>query len=138
MVFYKEFKQFIAKGNAIELAIGVIVGAAFGKIVSSLVNDILMPPLGLLLGGVSFSDLRIVLKSAGVDSAGKPFQAVSLNYGAFVQTLFDFAIIAFCLFTVVKAVNVLREMTKKDDAAADAEQTAEVKLLTEIRDSLKK
>lgn len=102
MSFFDEFKTFAMRGNAVDLAIGVIIGAAFGKIVSSLVNDILMPPIGMLLGGVDFKDLSITLKAA---SGAQP--AVALNYGAFINTIVDFVIIAFVIFLVVKGMNQL-------------------------------
>jgi len=132
----QEFKTFIAKGNAIDLAVGVVIGAAFGKIVSSIVDDIIMPPLGLLLGKVDFSQLFVSLDGnsyatlAAAQAAGAP----TLNYGNFITVLIQFIIIAWAIFLVVKAINVL----KKNEAAAPAEPSAEVKLLTEIRDSLKR
>lgn len=125
----KEFKAFAMRGNVVDLAVGLVIGAAFGKIVTSFVNDVLMPPIGLLLGGVDFSDLRVILKSAvGEDPA------VTLNYGMFIQTVVDFTIIAFAIFLVVKAMNKL----KRKEEAAPAPPPAEVQLLTEIRDLLKR
>jgi large conductance mechanosensitive channel len=123
-----EFREFVRRGNVIDLAVGVIMGAAFGKIVSSLVADVLMPPIGYLIGGVQFSGLSIKLASEGAD--GKP---VLINYGNFLQTLFDFGIIAFCIFLVVKAVNQLN----RKEPTKPAEMTTSEKLLTEIRDLLK-
>ena len=102
MSIIKDFKTFIARGNVIDLAVGVIIGGAFGKIVSSVVGDIIMPPVGFILGGVSFANLKIILKGATVDAAGKPVEAVSLNYGMFIQSVVDFLIIAFCIFILVK------------------------------------
>jgi len=127
-----EFKSFAMRGNVMDMAVGIVIGAAFGKIVSSFVNDVLMPPIGMLMGGVDFSELSVVLQEA-VGEAG----AVTLNYGAFIQTIVDFLIIAFAIFMVVKAMN---SMKKKEEAApaAPAKPSAEVELLTEIRDALKK
>jgi len=138
MGILKDFKTFIAQGNAIDLAVGVIIGSAFGKIVSSLVNDILMPPIGYALGGVNFTSLKVILKNAAVDATGKVVEAVSLNYGSFLQSIIDFLIIAFCIFMVVKAINKLKNMKKKEEAAAPAAIPQDIQLLTEIRDLLKK
>lgn len=129
-----EFKEFIAKGNVIDLAVGVVIGAAFGKIVSTLVDKVIMPPIGLLIGGVDFSRLGIVLKEATVDAAGKEVPAVVLAYGEFINALIQFFIIAFAIFLVVKAINRMR----KPAEAAPAEPSEDVLLLREIRDSLKK
>jgi large conductance mechanosensitive channel len=131
MSMVKEFKEFAMKGNVVDLAVGIIIGAAFGKIVSSLVADVLMPPLGILIGGVDFSSLSVTLKSAEAGAA-----AVALRYGAFVQALFDFVIVAFAIFIVVKAMNALKR--KKDEAPpAPLKPPAQEVLLTEIRDLLK-
>lgn len=138
MGMIKEFKAFISKGNVIDLAVGVIIGGAFGKIISSFVNDIIMPPIGLVLGGVNFSALKIILKNASVDAAGKVTEAVSMNYGAFAQTIIDFLIIAFCIFIAIKMVNKMSALRKREEEAAPAAPPAEVVLLTEIRDLLKK
>ncbi len=127
----KEFKEFAMKGNVMDLAVGVVIGGAFGKIVSSLVADVIMPPIGLLLGGVTFTDLKIVLKEAVAENA-----AVTLNIGNFLQSVLDFAIIAFAIFMVIKLMNRMKREEKKEEAPK--EPTEEVKLLTEIRDSLKK
>jgi large conductance mechanosensitive channel len=137
MSLMKEFKQFAMKGNVVDLAVGIIIGAAFGKIVSSVVNDIIMPPIGALIGGVDFTDLRLTLKAASVDDAGKAVSAVTLNYGNFVQTTIDFLIIAFAVFMIIKAIN---RMKKKEEAAPSAppKPSNEEVLLTEIRDLLKK
>ena len=102
MSIVKEFKEFALKGNAIDMAVGIVIGAGFGKIVNSLVSDIIMPPIGLLLGGVDFKNLKVTLKAAAIDAP-----AVTLNYGQFVNTLIDFAIIAFSIFLVVKGINSL-------------------------------
>ncbi len=136
MNILKEFKTFISRGNVIDLAVGVVIGGAFGKIVSSLVSDIIMPPVGYLLGGVNFSNLKIVIKGASTDAAGKVIEAVSLNYGSFIQTVMDFLIIAFCIFIVVKVINKIESLNKKEAVAAPP--PAEIQLLTEIRDLLKK
>jgi large conductance mechanosensitive channel len=133
MKLVDEFKSFAMKGNVIDLAIGIIIGAAFGKIVSSFVSDIIMPPLGLLIGGVNFTDLKIVLKAA-VDAT---HPAVTWNYGNFLQVTFDFIIVAFAVFLVIKAIVLAK---KKEEAAPTAPPapTKEEILLTEIRDLLKK
>lgn len=139
--FWTDFKNFAMRGNVIDLAVGVIIGGAFGKIVSSLVADIIMPLLGVLVGGINFTDLKWVLKAPrevdGVEQA-----AVTLNYGNFLQTTFDFLIIAFSIFLFIKLVTRLTEKRKAQaqaqaQATAPAEPSAEVKLLTEIRDLLK-
>ena len=131
MSMLKEFREFAVKGNVVDMAVGIIIGAAFGKIVSSFVGDVVMPPLGLLIGGMDFSDLAITLKEASGDIA-----AVSLNYGKFIQTVIDFTIIAFAIFMVIKAMNSLK---RQEEAAPSAppEPSREEKLLTEIRDLLK-
>ena len=113
MGLIKEFKEFAVKGNVADMAVGIIIGAAFGKIVTSLVNDIIMPPLGILIGGVDFKDLKIILKDATVDALGNPVAAVSINYGAFIQTAIDFLIIAFAIFMVIKFMNSLK---RKEDS----------------------
>lgn len=131
MSFVQEFKEFAMKGNVVDMAVGIIIGAAFGKIVSSFVGDLIMPPLGLLIGGVDFSDLAVTLKAASDGAA-----AVTLNYGKFIQTVFDFTIVALAIFVAIKAMNKLK---KAEPAAPPAppEPSAEEKLLTEIRDLLK-
>lgn len=139
MGLLKEFKEFAVKGNVIDLAVAVIIGGAFGKIVTSFVNDIVMPPIGLLIGGVNFKNLAVVLKEAVVDDAGEVVTAaVTLNYGAFIQNVVDFTIIAFVIFMAVKAINSLK---KKEEAAPPPPPPAPPKsevLLEEIRDLLKK
>ena len=133
-----EFKAFAVKGNAVDMAVGVIIGGAFGKIVSSIVNDIIMPPIGWLIGGVNFSDLKFQLPQ--VEIGGEELQAATINYGAFIQTVIDFVIIAFCVFLLVKGINKLASMKKKEEEAAPAPEptpTKEELLLTEIRDLLK-
>ena len=127
-----EFKEFAVKGNAIDLAVGVVIGAAFGKIVTSLVNDVIMPPIGLLVGGVDFSHLAVTLRDK-TDTA----PAVVLNYGAFVNTIIDFLIVALAIFALVKGINTLRR-TKEEAPAAPPAPTREEELLTQIRDALVK
>jgi len=144
MSILKEFKQFAMKGNAVELAVAFIMGGAFGKIVSSLVADVIMPPLGIVAGGVNFSHLKIVLKK-GVSQQmeqGKMVQdavaEVSLNYGVFLQNVLDFLIIAFAMFLTVKAINTVKaRIAAEEEEAKSTDPSEEVKLLTEIRDSLK-
>ena len=137
--FLQDFKAFAMKGNVIDMAVGVIIGGAFGKIVSSVVADVIMPPLGLLVGGVNFSDLKWVMKPAEVVD-GKEIAAVTLNYGNFLQATFDFLIIAFSIFLFIR---LLTKLTTKKEAAAPATPptppapTKEEVLLTEIRDLLK-
>ncbi len=131
MSFVQEFKSFAMKGNVVDMAVGIIIGAAFGKIVSSFVGDVVMPPLGLLIGGVDFSDLAVVLKPAQGDAP-----AVILAYGKFIQTVFDFLIVAFAIFMAVKMMNKLRHHEEVKPAAPPAPTKEEV-LLTEIRDILK-
>ncbi len=135
MGLINEFKQFISRGNVVDLAVGVIIGAAFGKIVSSIVDDIIMPPIGVLLGGMNFTSLKLVLKEGSTDPAGKITEAVSINYGSFIQTGIDFLIIAAAIFLFVKAFN---SMKRKEDAPPPPGPTNEEKLLTEIRDILSK
>ena len=110
-----EFQEFAVKGNMIDMAVGIIIGGAFGKIVTSLVNDVIMPPIGMLLGKVDFKELALTLKEATVDAAGAEVAAVRLNYGMFLQNVVDFLIVAFCVFLLVKGINTLR---RKQDAAA--------------------
>jgi large conductance mechanosensitive channel len=129
MSILREFKEFAIKGNAIDMAIGIIIGAAFGKIISSLVDDIIMPPIGVLVGGVDFTKLAVTLKEATADAP-----AVTLNYGNFIQTLVDFTIIAFAIFMLVKLINRLR---RKQETAPEPIPTKEELLLAEIRDLLK-
>lgn len=131
MGILSEFKAFAVRGNVVDMAVGIIIGAAFGKIVSSFVGDVIMPPLGLLIGGVDFTDLAIVLKAAEGD-----IPAVTLSYGKFIQTVLDFVIVAFAIFMGVKVINRLK---REEQAAPSAPTTpsAEERLLTEIRDLLK-
>jgi len=136
MSMVSEFKEFIAKGNVMDLAVGVIIGGAFGKIVTSFVEDIVMPPIGLILGGVNLDNLAIVLKAASVDAAGKEVPAVAIKYGSFLGGVINFLIIAFVIFMMVKAVNKLRkpEPVVEEVPAGPTQE----ELLTEIRDLLKK
>jgi large conductance mechanosensitive channel len=134
MKIIQEFKQFAMKGNVIDMAVGIIIGVAFGKIVTSLVNDVIMPPIGMALGGVDFTDLKVMLKEASVDQAGNAITAVTINYGTFIQTTIDFLIVAFVIFMMIQTINRF----KKKEEVAPAEPTKEEKLLTEIRDLLKK
>ncbi len=129
-----EFKEFAMRGNVIDLAVGVVIGAAFGKIVTALVDKVIMPPLGLLIGGVDFAKLGIVLKEATVDAAGKEVPAVVLAYGEFINAIVQFVIVAFAIFLVVKAINRLH----KKPAEAPAATPEDILLLREIRDTLRK
>ncbi len=134
MSMVQEFKTFAMKGNVVDMAVGIIIGGAFGKIVTSFVNDVIMPPIGLLVGGVNFTDLSIVLK----DAVGET-PAVAINYGNFIQVVFDFLIVAMAIFMMIKFMNGLQK--KKEEApappAAPPAPTKEELLLTEIRDLLK-
>lgn len=140
MKILQEFKTFALKGNVIDMAVGIIIGAAFGKIVAALVSDVLMPPLGFLIGGVNFTDLKVVIKEAVGENP-----AVTLNYGNFLQVTFDFMIVAFAIFLLIKVINTAKEKTDKAAAAAAVPPTPppppapskEEVLLTEIRDLLK-
>lgn len=136
MSFFKQFKEFAVKGNVIDLAVGVIIGAAFGKIVSSFINDVVMPPLGLLIGGVDVKDLTLVLKRATVTEAGEKVAAVTLNYGMFLQNVVDFTFIALVIFVSIKAINSLKRKEEVPESAPAPSATE--KLLEEIRDLLKK
>lgn len=137
MSMLKEFKEFAIKGNVIDLAVAVIIGGAFGKIVASFVNDIVMPPIGMLLGGVDFKDLNIILKDATVDDLGEVVAAVTINYGMFIQNVIDFTIIAFVIFLVIQAINKSKKKVEEAPAPPPG-PTASEKLLEEIRDLLKK
>lgn len=130
MSILKEFREFAVKGNVVDMAVGVIIGGAFGKIVSSLVSDVIMPPIGWLIGGVDFKDLAIVLQEKQGET-----EAVMIKYGAFIQNVFDFLIIAIAVFGMVKLINSLK---KAPEPAAPAEPPAQEKLLAEIRDLLAK
>lgn len=134
--FLDEFKAFAMRGNVLDMAVGIIIGGAFGKIVSSVVSDIVMPPIGLLVGGVNFTDLKVNLKEAVMNGADVVSPAVTLNYGNFLQVTFDFIIVAFAIFLMIKAINRLKK--KEEEApAAPAAPAEDVRLLGEIRDLLK-
>lgn len=141
--FMEEFKAFALRGNVIDLAVGMIIGTAFGKITSSLVNDVIMPAVSMLLGGIDFSDWKFVLKQAVIENGEEVAAAISVNYGSLISTVVDFLILAFAIFCVVRAINTLHEKTKRAAEEAPAEEvappepTAEELLLTEIRDLLK-
>jgi len=132
MGMMKEFKEFAMKGNVMDMAIGIIIGSAFGKIIASLVSNVIMPPIGILLGGVDFSSLSIVLKEA-TETA----EAVTLNYGMFINTVVDFTIIAFAIFMVIKGINSAKKK-EEEKPAAPPKPSEEVLLLQDIRDALKK
>ena len=136
MGMISEFKEFAMRGNVIDLAVGVVIGGAFGKIVTSLVNDVVMPVIGKLVGGVNFSNLQVVLTPASMGADGKEVAAVALRYGAFLQSMLDFVLVAFAIFVMVKVINKLH---RKQEAAPapPAEPSPEVLLLTEIRDALR-
>ncbi|MDA8422046.1 MAG: large-conductance mechanosensitive channel protein MscL [Nitrospiraceae bacterium] len=131
MGMMKEFKAFAMRGNVADMAVGIVIGAAFGKIVSSLVADVIMPPIGMLLGKINFADLAVTLKEASGGAA-----AVTLNYGKFIQSLVDFVIIAFAIFIVIKGMNSLKKQESETPPQAQAPSREEL-LLTEIRDALK-
>ena len=144
MAFFKEFKEFAMRGNVVDMAVGVIIGGAFGKIVSSLVNDIIMPPIGWLIGGMDFSQLKITLPASFLNPDAAQ---VTINYGNFIQVIIDFLIVALCIFLLIKGINKLTSLRKKAEKAeaekaaaapAPQEPSEDIKLLTEIRDLLKK
>lgn len=136
MKFVDEFKDFALKGNVIDMAVGIVIGVAFGRIVSSIVNDILMPPIGVLIGGVNFSDLKFIIKEASDKTP-----EVTINYGNFIQVVFDFIIIALSMFIVIKAMNAAKRKREKETAEAKpalVEESKDLELLSEIRDLLRK
>ncbi|SEG26074.1 MULTISPECIES: large-conductance mechanosensitive channel protein MscL [Parabacteroides] len=133
----QEFKQFAMRGNVVDMAVGIIIGGAFGKIVSSVVADLIMPPIGLLIGGVNFTDLKITLKHAVMEGDKIITPAVSINYGNFIQVTLDFIIIAFAIFLLIKGMNSLSKK-KEETPPAPPAPPADIQLLTEIRDLLKK
>ena len=146
--FFAEFKKFIARGNVLDMAIGVVIGGAFGKITTSIVNDIIMPLVSMLTGGINFSDWKLVLKEAVMEMGAdgvlvEKAAAVSINFGNLIAVVLDFIIIAFVIFCMIKAINTLHEKARKKEEEAPAEEpappepSAEEKLLTEIRDLLK-
>jgi len=132
MGMMKEFKDFAMKGNVIDMAVGIVIGGAFGKIIGSLVTDVIMPPIGILLGGVDFANLSFVLKEA-TETA----EAVTMNYGVFINTVVEFVIIAFAIFMVIKAMNSAKKK-EEEKPAAPPKPSEEVMLLKDIRDALKK
>ncbi len=141
MGLLKEYKDFISKGNVVDLAVGVVIGGAFGRIISSLVTDIIMPPIGVMIGGVDFKELKYVLKEGVADAEGVVTEAaVSINYGMFAQNVLEFFIIAFAIFMVVRSINSMKKKEKAAPAApaAPPAPSAEATLLAEIRDLLKK
>ena len=138
--FFGEFKEFIARGNVMDMAVGVIIGGAFGKISTSLVNDVIMPGISMLTGGVDFSGWKLVLKEAVIENGEEIAAAMSINYGNFLSTILDFLIIAFAVFCLFKGINTLHRKKEEPapEPAPEPEPSAEEKLLTEIRDLLKK
>ncbi len=141
MSFIKEFKEFAMRGNVIDMAVGVVIGAAFGKIISSLVDDIIMPLVGVVTGGINFTDYKWVIQQAAVDSTTQQVlkPEVTLNWGNWIQTVVDFIIVAFCIFVAIKAINQLkRKEAEPTPKPAEPVPTKEEILLTEIRDILKK
>lgn len=137
--FFSDFKDFAMKGNVVDMAVGVIIGAAFGKIVSSLVDDIIMPLVGVATGGMNFTDYKWVIKPEIKDAAGEIIQPlVSLNWGSWVQTVVNFLIVAFCIFVMIRFMQNMRKKKVEEEAAAVPGPTKEEELLTEIRDILRK
>ena len=132
MGMMSEFREFAMRGNVVDMAVGIVIGGAFGKIVTSFVNDVLMPPIGLAIGGVDFSDLSVVLKQATGEA-----EAVTLNYGAFIQSVVDFTIIAFAIFMVIRAMNSMKRKEEEAPPEEPPKPSDEVLLLQEIRDELK-
>lgn len=135
--FIQEFKDFAMRGNVLDMAIGVVVGGAFGKIVTSLVNDIIMPGVGVLTGGINFTDYKLVIQKGVTEGTEVIIPEVAITWGAFIQTIIDFLIIAFCIFLAVKAINQFKRKEEAPAPAAPAGPTQE-ELLAEIRDLLKK
>ena len=139
MGFFKEFKEFAVRGNVMDMAIGVVIGGAFGKIVTSLVSDVIMPLIGAATGGLNFTEWKWVIREAVMDGETVVKPALTMNWGNFIQVIFDFIIIAFCIFLVVKGMNKLKKKEEPaPEPAAPAEPSEDIKLLTEIRDLLKK
>lgn len=138
MKIIQEFKDFAMRGNVVDMAVGIIIGGAFGKIISSIVNDIILPPIGLLVGGMKFNDLKLTMKAAELDATGKAVkEAVTLNYGQFLQTTVDFLIVAFAIFLMIKLMNTLKKKEVAKPAAPPPPSKEEL-LLAEIRDILKR
>lgn len=140
MAFFKEFKEFAMKGNVVDMAVGVVIGAAFGKIVSSLVDDLIMPLVGVATGGINFTDYKFVIQKAVIDGQEIIKPEVTLNWGAWIQTIVNFLIVAFCIFVMIKFMNSLRKNKEAEPEvpAASAEPSKQEQLLAEIRDLLKK
>ena len=136
MGFITEFKEFASRGNMVDLAVGVVIGGAFGKVITSLVNDVIMPPVGMLTGGMDFKDLQITLKQAVMNGAAVVTPAVSINVGLFLNAIVDFILVAFAIFMVIKAMNALRRK-QAQEPAAPAAPPQDIVLLTEIRDALR-
>ncbi len=137
MAILKELKDFMMRGNVVDMAVGVVVGGAFGQIVTSLVNDVIMPPIGYLLNGMDFKELKLIIKHATVDASGAAVPEVTLNYGNFIQTIINFIIIATAIFFAIKAMNSFHKKKEEEPAAAPPVPTKEEELLTQIRDLLK-
>lgn len=139
MKLFDEFKEFAMRGNVVDMAVGIIIGGAFGKIISSLVADVIMPPIGLLLGGIDFKDMIFTMKDAVVEGGEVVTPAVTLNYGMFIQNVVDFLIIAFAIFMAIKGMNSLKRKKAEEPAAPEAPPapTKDQELLSEIRDLLK-
>lgn len=141
MSFIKEFKEFAMRGNVIDMAVGVVIGGAFGKIVTSLVNDVIMPVVGVITGGMDFTDYKFVIQQAVIDGSTQEIlkPEVTLNWGSWVQTVVDFIIVAFCIFCAIKAINQLKRKQEEPAPAPepDPQPSKEETLLTEIRDILK-
>ncbi|MBU3741017.1 MAG: large-conductance mechanosensitive channel protein MscL [Candidatus Kapabacteria bacterium] len=137
MGLISEFKEFAAKGNVVDLAVGVVIGAAFGKVVTSFVNDVIMPPVGMIMGGIDFKDIKLTLKAAVVEGGNVVTPAVTMNIGIFMNAIIDFVIVAFAIFLVIKAMNVFRRK-QAEAPAAPAAPAEDIVLLTEIRDELRK
>lgn len=138
--FFEDFKAFAMRGNVVDMAVGVVIGGAFGKIVSSVVSDVIMPPLGLLIGGANFSELSIILKQATVDAMGNEIPAVAINYGLFIQAIVDFILIALAIFMLIRFMNSLHKKKQEEapaEAPAEPQLTLDQELLTQIRDLLK-
>lgn len=139
MGMIQEFKDFAMRGNVVDLAVGVIIGGAFGKIVSSLVSDIIMPPLGFVLSGIDFKDLKLILQPATTNAAGDTIEAVAITYGNFLKSSLDFFIVAFCIFLLIKGINTLKKPAPVEEKSEDGapKVPSQEELLMEIRDVLK-
>ena len=138
MGMIKEFRDFAMRGNVIDMAVGIIIGAAFGTIVKTMVDKVIMPPIGLVLGGVDFSDLKLVMQEASVDAEGVEGAEVAILYGELINAIISFVIVAFCLFMVIKAMNTtMKKLEKEKEAAPPPPVNEDTLLLREIRDSLK-